>query len=178
MIFECVIVGRAMYAGPLMSRCARIASVTPIGHVLTTSTVWQIARETCSTGRLCDKMSASDDGQIWCADHGWHMFKGIKQPLEIVQIKDKILSQRTFPDSLPRLQRLSSHTADALRQNELKYAMMRSLSSVGDADSRHDVVSLQSNDSLVKSLEKENSRLKERNRELEEENSFLKEKIS
>ena len=169
-------VGRATYAGPLMSRCARIASVTPLGHVLTTSTVWQIARETCSTGRFCDNMSTSDDGQIWCSNHGWHTFKGIKQPLEIVQIKDKVLSQRSFPESLPRLQRLSSHTADALRQTELKYAMVRSLSSGRDADLYHDVGSAHSNESLVKSLEEENSSLKEHNVQLEEEVITLQEK--
>ena len=160
-----------------MSRCARIASVTPIGHVLATSTVWQIARDACSTGRLCDEMSPTDeDGLIWCADHGWHTFKGIKQPLEIVQIKDKVLSQRTFPETLPRLQRLSSHTADALRQNELKYAVVRSLSSGRDPDSRlvhPEIGSMHPDDSLVKSLEGEISNLKEQVRNLEDNNSSL-----
>ena len=175
MIFDCIVAGRAIYAGPLMNRCARIASVTPIGHVLATSTVWQIARDACSTGRLCDEMSPTDEnGLIWCADHGWHTFKGIKQPLEIVQIKDKVLSQRTFPETLPRLQRLSSHTADALRQNELKYAVVRSLSSGRDGDLYNDMGSMHSDDSFVKSLEGENEILKDRNRKLEEKITSLK----
>ena len=171
-----IVAGRAIYAGPLMSRCARIASVTPIGHVLATSTVWQIARDACSTGRLCDEMSPTDeDGLIWCADHGWHTFKGIKQPLEIVQIKDKLLSRRTFPESLPRLQRLSSHTADALRQNELKYAMVRNFASGGDGD-----ICVRQGMQLddIKSLEGEISSLKEQVRHLEEENANLQEKLS
>ena len=179
-MFDCIIVGRAIYAGPLMNRCARIVSVTPIGHILATSTVWQIACESCSTGRLCDdsktEVTSSDDGLIWCAEHGWHTFKGIKQPLEIVQIKDKVLSQRTFPETLPRLQRLSSHTADALRQNELKYAVVRSLSSGRDPDSRlvhPEIGSMHPDDSLVKSLEGEISNLKEQVRNLEDNNSSL-----
>ena len=169
-----------MYAGPLMSRCARIVSVTPIGHILTTSTVWQIAREACSTGRLCDDakgdMSPPDDGVIWYADHGWHTFKGIKQPLEIVQIKDKVLSQRLFPETLPRLQRLSSHTADALRHNEMKYAMMRSVSSGRDTESVYDNGSMYSNESLVKSLEEEIHSLKEENQYLQDHISSLEQK--
>ena len=160
-----------------MSRCARIASVTPIGHVLATSTVWQIARETCSTGRLCDDsntdVTASDDGLIWCAEHGWHTFKGIKQPLEIVQIKDKVLSQRSFPETLPRLQRLSSHTADALRQNELKYAMVRSLSSGRDGDMHYVAGGINTDESMVKSMEDENDSLKGRVTNLEEKNTKL-----
>ena len=160
-----------------MSRCARIASVTPIGHILATSTVWQIACESCSTGRLCDdsktEVTSSDDGLIWCAEHGWHTFKGIKQPLEIVQIKDKILSLRSFPESLPRLQRLSSHTADALRQNELKYAMVRSLSSDRDGDMHYVAGGINTDESMMKSMEEENDSLKGRVTNLEEKNTKL-----
>ena len=115
-----------MYAGPVMNRCARIASFAPIGHILTTATVWQIAHQSCSTGRLYDASSAdvssSGGDGIWIINHGWYTFKGVRQPLEIVHIQDAELCKRPFPDVLPRLQRLSSHIADGLRRNEMQYA--------------------------------------------------------
>ena len=127
-----------MYAGPVMNRCARIASFAPMGHILTTATVWQIAHQSCSTGRLYDANSAdvssAGGDNIWITNHGWYTFKGVRQPLEIVHIQDAELCTRPFPDVLPRLQRLSSHIADGLRRNEMQYAAGKSTVSREDEE--------------------------------------------
>ena len=170
-----------MYAGPMMNRCARIASFAPMGHILTTATVWQIAHQCCSTGRLYDASSADvssvgGDG-IWIINYGWYTFKGVRQPLEIVHVQDAELCKRPFPDVLPRLQRLSSHIADGLRRNEMQYAtgksMLRNDDDEMSSSSRSDLERLQDLEEMnrlresvimlesqIKNLQEENERLR------------------
>ena len=182
-----MISGRAMYAGPVMNRCARIASFAPMGHILTTATVWQIAQQSCSTGRLCDDASANKSiasgDDIWMINHGWYSFKGVRQPLEIVHIQDAEIGRRPFPTSLPRFQRLSSHTADGLRRNEMNYAMGNSAGHNEHYDSNtthestlagHQTESLEETRKLHDEIEKlrsENEILKQENQKFRNENN-------
>ena len=93
--------GRAMYAGPVMNRCARIASLAPEGHILTTSSVWSVACETCVPGRFrplgADGESDSASDGIWCSVQGWYTFKGVRQPFEIVHVQDSLLACVSLP---------------------------------------------------------------------------------
>ena len=174
-----------MYAGPVMNRCARIASFAPMGHILTTATVWQIAHQSCSTGRLYDASSAdvtsSGVDDIWIVNHGWYTFKGVRQPLEIVHIQDAELCKRPFPDVLPRLQRLSSHIADGLRRNEMQYATGKSLLNSVDEEmkssSRGDMERLQDLEEMNR-LRESNVMLESRNVKLEELTKNLQDEIN
>ena len=169
-----------MYAGPVMNRCARIASFAPIGHILTTATVWQIAQQSCSTGRLCDaspQRSSTSGDDIWMINHGWYTFKGVRQSLEIVHIQDCELCTRPFPASLPRFQRVSSHTADGLRRSEMNYAMGSSAGHNEHYDSSmthvHDsALDCQQTDSL-----EETRKLRDENEKLQSENEMVRNEV-
>ena len=150
-----------MYAGPFINRAARIASLAPRGHVLTTATVWEVALHSCVNGRLRDFESHvsghSREGYIWAESHGWHNFKGVRQPFEIVQIKDSFIASRAFPRLNSKLLRVSSHTAEALRRTEFNHVTGNSsIRDEDDSSDRDDVESsFESQSETIRQLEQE-----------------------
>ena len=144
--------GRAMYAGPVMNRAARIASLASEGgQVLTTRTVWATActADGDQTGRLRDVENvsltnpASDMAEggpatapdsVWFASLGWFMLKGVRRPMHVVAVRDRVLASTPPVVSSVRRTEVAPHTAEMLQQNELMYVTGRSRAQDDEVD--------------------------------------------
>ena len=71
---------------------------------------------------------------MWFASLGWFVLKGVRRPMHVVAVRDRVLASTPPVVSSVRRTEVAPHTAEMLLQNELMYVTGRSRAQDDEVD--------------------------------------------